>query len=761
MNLITHKGVYQIQKDGLFDRVNSYAEMNKAIKKYGGKNEDYNVLTGMPFEIYTMYFCIRYDKNPILGIENIKDTSANDRNAGFDFTFTNLEGGRGHIQSKWRENPLHQFNSADLATNDATAYHDQILPTDNILFINFDDNKNLFHYEYKAARKCRRIIDRKAQEEYILRDPNFWNDFRKCIKLSAFTDFKNPPKLRIVQDWILNGNENYEGTQAVIDGKYHKGRTEATTATGKTLCIYHNILRVFKTRDVCVLMVPWLGLINQTFRDFYIYKMFGCEKEGNINCIFIRSGEKPQYNPLILDVLQTLDPFKATGKILENIACNKKTVVFITKASYFNKWVKISNIPDPEMVDVENDNIDADSGILDMLFERDVKKEQIFEIMDEYHNLIPTTGLREDQEKMALFLETFSDRNSGTLFYSASNKRGDVISSFNEKQFGPLLCKITRSDLRKYGYVTPKLIFKIIKVKPISCRSENTANAKRDGIDLNKVHTEATGIIKSFEDIRNYYTEPNIITFGDHVAGCKHITESDKLSSKLEGIKLHFMCSDTPSNKRENIIESIKNSGNNLLNQHSVAGEGINIPNLHASIIGRGMDCKTLQQAIGRCDRALNEDTIKFEKGEITLDDPRGWKKYYNLVYLIVDDEDKTFAKRVEDIVRFLEGSGIPQNEWDISIIDDNEKGGAENKSSDYERDIDNYYGFEMKKLNKMIETATVEIRECIEREEEELENMEYKSAEELIEERKAEEQLNQEISDYNKLSNKDIIMSL
>lgn len=32
---ITHLSVYQISKDGVFDNVNSYSEMNEQIKLYG------------------------------------------------------------------------------------------------------------------------------------------------------------------------------------------------------------------------------------------------------------------------------------------------------------------------------------------------------------------------------------------------------------------------------------------------------------------------------------------------------------------------------------------------------------------------------------------------------------------------------------------------------------------------------------------------------------------------------------------------------
>jgi hypothetical protein len=188
MKKITHLFIYKTEKDGVFDNVNSYNELNETIKKYGKEQSKlqeteelkkgvYNDTTGDLFEIYTQFFGNRYGETPLLNIKNVIDTSDEPFTAGYDFTFTSLFDKPGQIQSKWRSNPIKQFKLKDLATNDSIAAACDIEKNDNILFTNLDDTENLFHFSYTYARKKRRVIGRNAQEEFILRDPKFWNDF--------------------------------------------------------------------------------------------------------------------------------------------------------------------------------------------------------------------------------------------------------------------------------------------------------------------------------------------------------------------------------------------------------------------------------------------------------------------------------------------------------------------------------------------------------------------------------------------------------
>jgi superfamily II DNA or RNA helicase len=703
IKIITHQSVYKIHKDKVFENVNSYEEMNNAIKRYGESlgshdSEEYRNGVGMSFEIFTQYFCIRYNESPILGIKDIRDTSDNPFTMGYDFTYTSLFENAGQIQSKWRGNPRHQFTIGELAINSAIASDMGIEKDNNILFINIDDRDDLFHYQYTTARNKRRVIGRDTQEYWIERDPRFWDDFRKCIKESVEDKFEDPYAPREIQNWILDGHEKngikYLGTEKVLDGTLSKGKVGASTGAGKTLCQYYNIDTAFKKygKKLAVMVLPTRSLIDQTFREFYKWKMFGYKTEdgkevdSGVSCLIIKSGGRPKFNPQLVNVLQELDIDKIISFIETEMSKGRKVVVFTTMKSQSLKY----------------------SNIVERLQEKNIRIG--LELVDEYHNIISNSSDRAEQLEIAEYLKNNSDRTDGSIFYSASNKNGEILSSFNEDLFGPLLANVNRNDLRERGFVCPFLIFKVIRVKQSRNSSEDKRNASKKGLDLDKAQSEGVAIISAFNDLKNYYDEPNLITFGDHVEGCRHISSSEEMSRYLPEVNNHFMAAETATGDRESIMDSIRESGNNILHQHSVAKEGINIPNLHSGLIGRMMNIIGSQQAIGRSDRALYSDTQKFERGEITLDSPVGWLKPYNIMYLVVDS-DETFIQRLKDIIRFLKEQGIPEDQWDIVPIDDDGKGGSELKRPDSDVSVPYEIDFDKDSFKKTLERVKIEVQ--------------------------------------------------
>ena len=220
------------------------------------------------------------------------------------------------------------------------------------------------------------------------------------------------------------------------------------------------------------------------------------------------------------------------------------------------------------------------------------------------------------------------------------------------------------------------------------------------------------GIITAFNDTKKYYKNPNLITFGDHVEGCKFIAKNKEIKKYLPDVNNHVIYAATTNSVRDNIIEFIKKSGNNILHQHSVAKEGINLPNLNGGVLGRGMNIIGTQQAIVRSDRALPEDTINFQKGLLSLDNPEGWKKYWNLIYLIVDNDDESVKNRITDIVKFLLNSGIPEDQWDITVIDDETKNKVDIVKPNFETTISSEFNFDPDKIKKMIAKVKIEIIE-------------------------------------------------
>ena len=768
---ITHKLVYRINKDCIFKNVNSYSEMIDAIYQYGGKDsssEEYRNNTCAAFEIFNQFWMLKFGEDSDIGVYNIKDTSSNSKNRGYDFTFTDKDGLLGIIQTKFRN--IHsslQINGKlncilrgdELLTNDdeysdiIRAYPDQKPRCkNNILFINFDETNNLFDSYYSKRNKPRYVIDRRKQEFYINNDNNFWRDFRDSILESSEFNFVNAPTQRDVQDWIRNGvtkmdrhelnpsiyrDITYLGTKSVIRKDIPKGRVEAAPATGKTLVIHNDCLDVFNDRNLVILTIPWRPLITQTFSEFYKWKMFGYNQgdniiDSNIVPILAMSGDTPKYNEDIIGkVLMTTNIDEIAGKIISNREQKKKTLLFITDKSltneYDDKAITRDNYEGEYAKYLSHLTIDNIKDIMNfeslfgILFKNGFKPDDIFEIYDEFHNLIPTiaNGTKDSKNREELkeyaerLLINMSSRNSGTLFYSASNKTGTIIDSFNPRQFGPLLCKVSREELRQRGYVCPFMPWKIIEIKTESSTEQEKRDASISGLDIRKAYNEAVSIIRAFNDLKkNYYKNPNLLTFGSHVAGCKFIASDENFKQKFEEsdkVKLHYMSSETPNSKRQRIFEEVGNSGNNIINQHSVAQEGVNMPNLHSSLLDRSMGFNGLVQSGGRTDRTPLIDTINLQKGIISLDSPEGWEKPYNVRYLEINDNEN-MRPRIKELLKYIYGTGIPKDKCPITYLQDDSRTNP-NNSLEYKQEV-NKMKFKIETLNELIESCSLEIME-------------------------------------------------
>ena len=704
MRKIKHNAVHEIQRLNIFENINSYSDMNNVISKIKDKN-----LKGDIFEIFTNYFFIYFDNNPMLGVKNIVDTSDDQYNEGFDFTFTSLHDKPGQIQSKWKSNPTHQFTMVELATNDSCAHGDNISKNNNILFINFDDTEKLFHYRYVHARKIRRVFDRKYQESYILRDPMFWDKIRECIDISTKPNFIEPFKRRDVQDWInlgvdksklenVSDEEIYKGTFHVVDGNASKGRVEAWTASGKTLAQFYDFIRKIENNRKnnitnqldCVYILPTRSLITQQFKTFYKYKMFGevvNDKliDSNISCIIVMSGSKPKYDTLFNNhIIQTTN----TKEILEFVKTEKdkcrNIIMFTTMKSQELKYEEIVN-------ELQNNNIKI--GL---------------EEIDEYQNVITTSSERNKQEQIADYLRNNEKRCDCSIFYSASNKRGAILDSYDETLFGELLIKISREELRLRGYVAPKLIVKMVYLPKINIDIEKQRKADERNLNLESATKESIATIKAFNDLKKYYKTPNIILASSHVEGCRYNVYDNKIFKvDLPCVKNHIVVAETSNGDRDNIFETIDKSGDNILHQYSVVNEGISINNINGGLINRNMNIIGNQQFIGRSDRVIYDDTLKFQKGEISLDNPNGWDKYYNIIYYVIEEE--SIDNRFKQLISFLLDSGIPKDEWDISFVDDDSRKGSKSQDRPDSSLIEKIIS-DTDELNRYIEDTTLEI---------------------------------------------------
>ena len=58
-------------------------------------------------------------------------------------------------------------------------------------------------------------------------------------------------------------------------------------------------------------------------------------------------------------------------------------------------------------------------------------------------------------------------------------------------------------------------------------------------LDIEKAQGEAVASIVAYNDLCKYYTKPNLITFGDHVEGCRYIANSDEMIENKPKTKIH------------------------------------------------------------------------------------------------------------------------------------------------------------------------------------------------------------------------------
>lgn len=734
--IITHLSVGDISRKKVFKEVRCYDDMCKGVLKYPKIKTTYidpndvdddtdiksrsNTMKGNAFEVFTQFFMLYFGFETAIDVYNLKDTSNNEFQRGYDFTHKSKYGKPGHIQVKFKSNSLHSFEYNQLESFFGTAYNHRIKRNQNILFTNLPNTDTLFYCTMKKERAMRsfRLIDRNIQENLIAQHPTFWDDFNECIDRSALPIFKDPYPNRDVQDEIEKGSiiKGYKGTDYVLSGQSptKKGVVSASTGCGKTQCQFNNINDAFfkYNKDVVTVVQPTISLLTQTILEFYTWKMFGYVDGDNnvytnnnihnidVSCVMIMSGDMPRIDKTLIGdrIKITLSPTEAVKFVAEERLKGRKVLIVTTLMSERTKY----------------------SDIIKLLTEERIKIG--LELYDEFHNLVSQTTEKHKQEFRAEFLRLSHNRADATLFYSASHKKGSILNTMDENLFGEVLAKITRDDLMKGGYVTPGLKIKFISAKNVNeADVANTNNAAKDGVDLKKAKLEATAIVTAFKDAQTYYSKPNMITFSSKVANSEYIAKDPYMREVLPGVDFHFISADISVNDREYIFNLMKTTGNNVLNQHSVAKEGVNVPGLNCALIGRDLGTIAIQQGIGRIDRALYEDTIKFQNGEISLNDPKGWTKYYSLVYVVIDeDRMESFKERLVSIVKCLMSDlGIDEKYWDISNLEEEQKNGFNsNNNGTTDKDVKHLSQFNPSVLKKMVDEAKIEAVKELEEEE-------------------------------------------
>ena len=648
-----HLSTRSVFENAVFSNLTSYDEMVSNTIAYGEASPiEYDDRVGAALEVFAEFFFARYGQrsNPRLGVLDVSHTSTNKYQVGYDFAYVDFDNQPGHIQSKFRRNLEHKFTRDELGTFISMADEEGIPSSRRILFTNqdhkiTDKSPGIFHMSYTGGLKQMRVIDRSYQESFIDRDPSFWADLSLAVAESgkAPTSFTPLRTLYTQQDRMLSACNAYIATGGT------KGRVICATGGGKTEVMFRLAKQQFDmlTKSTSVMVAPTIDLLRQHHAYF---EQFGVFHADDVAIIHFRTGDEARQDDYI-DYVQTTGKDELKAALVA--AGDKKVMVFVTYAS------------EQKLFDIMR----AESVIADLC------------LWDEFHHTVRQENAYKDH---LLSLPTKTN-----LFFSASQKGGRIVSSFDEEVYGPLLEDVTYAELRSAGILVPKIVVKPIRINTTSGRLTAIARdlkkaAVREEFDLNEGLVEAAATIVARADMLKTHGMSNVITFSKKVAICKALNDSESVGVEMVGALLQSVHASVPARDRKKMYDNIKNSTDSVLFQHSVVKEGIDITPFNALIISRNIDIIGTQQGIGRVVRAHPEDTAALKAGTISLDSPEGWKKYTATVYVIIHGgEMEDYRQRLKDLIEKLQFTGLTMDDYQFGEIVEERTGIAEDNNAD------------------------------------------------------------------------------
>lgn len=684
---ITHQHRFSINENHVFNDVSSYDELDVAIKQYGisqnsnTTSEEYRRAVGAAFEVFNQFFCLKYGSTPLLNINKITDTSLDPFNEGYDFSFSSLDENSGMLQTKWKSDSHHKFTRKELGTFSSVLRDEGITPNNSILFTNIrhapsKDKGSLFHFGWDSkAQKQMRVVDRTAQEEFILRDSSFWVELNVVLAESCITQLTPVPVNEEHQD------EMELASNRVIDGEISRGRIVCATGGGKTLIEYRNIIRTLfhYNKKLTVIVAPTRDLVDQHFTTFHDYGLF---HEG-VMAINFKSGSEPARDESRMSFSQTTQE----SDLIPILNDFDKVHICVTYKSL------------PVLINALN-NIGYRADLI---------------MFDEFQHLVSQKINEMGISNMREFLlELPADR---ILFYSASQKRGRILSSFDEDVFGPLLCDISYKRLRENGILVQKLNIIPVRVNPsriVGLTESIKAQAKLfNNVDLKETTIEAAGMIVAYEHAKQNNPGVNMITWGKKISHLQTIGSSQAIRDRLSDDTIHVIHAGIPTRTRTEVYEKIRNSHNNILLQHSCVSEGVNVVNLDTAFVARRLNTISMQQGPGgRPTRAHPDDRARFKTGELKANNPDGWKKYTATVYVLVETgEDETFLSFMTDLVRKLQFAGLTEDDYEfLDLVE--ERHGTEEGDDHWKSNIELVSEIGADSLEDVIRQAHLDLEE-------------------------------------------------
>lgn len=624
---LNHLATKRAAESGVFLNLTDFDEMVKRIREIGSTfsepgGDEYNDFVGSVYEVYTEFFFKRYgtSANPHLGVRTIEDTSKNKYQAGYDFTYENFQGEPCLLQVKFRSNPTEKFDQNTFGTFCFQAMALGITKKSRLIWFTNVTNSGedgIFNRSIaKQGNDMMRVFGREQQKSFIDRDPAFFKDLQLVVSQALIQPMDWLP----FQEMWEHQDRMAAACEPILDNGGN-GRIICATGGGKTRVILENVVRGFaKGFRTIVVVAPTIDLLRQHHDYFRKYGLF--HRDG-ISVIHFRTGDDSQQ----VDDIGWTDIKQTTFVDDVEEWLTPKTIIFVTYASEFK------------------------------LFEGMRKKDMSVDLVqwDEYHHTV-----RQDLEQIDHLQSIPTNAN---LFFSASIKRGRMLSGNDPEIYGPVLQEVRYSELRMLGILVPKIVVKVVRLKDgkriKGIKDALREAAKRENFNLETATMEAAGTIAAYRDRKAIGGVTNIVTFSKAVPICKELVVNEYVKKHFDGL-LQTVHSGVPSRDRKKVYEQVKNSDDSVLCQFSVVKEGIDINPFNTVVFSRGMDIIGTQQAIGRAVRAHPDDTKALHAGQISIDDPTGWKKHSAILYVIIHEQDSfTFNDFLIDLVSKLQFTGL------------------------------------------------------------------------------------------------------
>jgi len=453
--------------------------------------------------------------------------------------------------------------------------------------------------------------------------------------------------------------------------RFVRGKINCACGGGKTLIEYQALLEGYTKHNhmIQVIVAPTIALLKQHHDTFCKWDLFS-----DVVVIHFRTGEAALLDKDI-EYVQTTNA-KEFIDALEEYS-NRKVLVFVTYASERKMF----------------DACRKSNKMIDLC------------VWDEFHHLIPSNQSQEisSQKEHLQTLPVYVN-----LFFSASEKHGAIISSFDETLFGEKIGDVSYSFLRSRGIVVPKIVIKGVRIKRDddfialekafsakakqlklkAIKKDDKINAAQSGVDLEDVVLETAALELAREDMLKTNKTCSILTFSKSVAACKLITTT--CQDRFDNALLQTVHAAIPGNERQEIFDRIGGkkddagnsicaaSNDSILCQYGIVKEGIDLTAFNALVLSRNLDVTGLQQAIGRPTRAHSEDTRRLQSGEISIDDLSEHIKPIATIYIPIGDDEsmEDFMQYTKELCEKLQyGLGLKKEDWDFGGLIEKRRG--------------------------------------------------------------------------------------